>query len=536
MKTVIGLDIGLRNIKIVNLALRGKDIELLKLEYIESSKTSNQYEVIDLLKLMFNELKLKANTPICLSISAEESFFKIISVKSDKKKKLKELIKDELRNNVVFSLEDCIWDYSLLGHKPKEIVNDVLLVAAKNEAVSDKIQLIKELNRPARLINLDILANYNCLKFNTELQKGKLYALVDISSMKTQVLIFDERENFWMRTIIFGGDKFTDVIAEKFGFSENEAREYKKNMLLQENIDAQLKESSDSVMKDLATELDKTFNYYYFQTSESASKKSPRKIDEIFLSGGGSLYFGLDKLLGSLLNIPTRYVYPLNKLSVKDNKLISKKNVLNAQLPQFAIAIGLALQGLAFPGIRINLIKKTGIKPFKKIKLDNLYNFSIVICVVLLMFLGIKIAGVNKQRKLIFSRTKELNAIFQKYMPQLSDLKTVYDKTSAQIKALDTTANNRDMISRSLYKLSEIISKEAWITNYIIKLDYQTSSGELTLTGKSVNYAAINKLISGLKDTGYFKEIKPVSSKIAIDEITKEEVVNFIIKLEIRIT
>jgi len=81
--------------------------------------------------------------------------------------------------------------------------------------------------------------------------------------------------------------------------------------------------------------------------------------------------------------------------------------------------------------------------------------------------------------------------------------------------------------------MSEVIAEDVWITNFIFNLDYQENVGELTITGKALNYAGINKLISGLKDTGCFKDIQPVSSKVKIDEITKEEVVNFIIKLEI---
>lgn len=536
MKNVIGLDIGAKSIKLVNLALRGKDIELLKLEIIEAPKTSNQKEIIELLRIMFNSHVIKPNTPMCLSISAEESFFKIIPVKSKKTNKLKELIKDELRKNVVFSLEDCLWDYSLLAYKPKEMLSDVLLVAAKKEAVSEKMQLIKQSGNSASLINLDILAAYNCLKFNTELLSGKLYALVDISSVKTQVLIFDEKENFWMRTIPFGGDKLTDVIAKSLGLSPDEALEHKKNMLLQEDISAQLKEPSGLVMKEIAAELDKTFNYYYFQASDSAAKGVDHKIDEIFLSGSGSVYFGLDKFLSNALNISTRYIYPLNKVIVKDKKILSKNNALNAQLPQFSTAIGLALQGLNVVRIKIDLTKMTRESFIKKVKLNDIYNILIVLSACLFLFLWVQIISLNKKSKTMLARKKELDTISQEYMPKLTDLKAKNDETNYQINTFDTILSNRNIISRILYEISEIISQETWITNFMVKFNYQEGSGELSLSGKSASYPGINELISGLKDTGYFEDIKPVSSKIVIDQITKEEVVSFIIQLEIRKT
>lgn len=534
MKNVIGIDIGAKNIKLVNLALKGKDIELLKLETIEAPKISNQNEIIDLLRIMFRSHKIRLTTPICLSISAEESFFKIISVHSKGKRRLKEAIRDELRKNVVFSLEDCVWDYSLLKQKSKEMLSEVLLVAAKKEAVFEKMQLIKKFNNSVPLINLDILAAYNCLKFNTELLSGKLYALVDMSSVKTQVLIFDEKSNFWVRAIPFGGDKFTNVAAKQLGLSFNEAQEHKKNMLIQESMTDQLKEASSPVMKEIATELDKAFNYYYFQSSESASKEVGHKIDQVFLSGGGSLYFGLDKFLSDTLNIPTRYIYPLNKVTVRDKKILSKKNILNIQLPQFATAFGLALQGLNASEMKVNLIERDQKGPFKNIKVGSLLNFLIVICVALLVFLGTQIVSFNKESKKLSPRLKELKKVTQEYMPQLTDLQTSFEKIDSQTQTLNKIIDNRDTVSRILYKISEIIAEQAWITDFAIKLNYEDRSGELTIGGKSISYAEINQLISGLKDSGYFKEIKPVSSKIMTDKVTREEVVNFIIKLEIR--
>lgn len=534
MRNVIGLDIGIKSIKLANLALRGKSVELLKLEIIDAPKISNQNETIDLLKSMFKKNKLKLNTPVCLSISAEESFFKVISVKSKGSRRLKEAIRDELKSNVVFSLEDCIWDYSLLKYQPKQTLNEVLLVAAKRDAVFEKMQLIKNFNNSARLINLDILASYNCLRFNTELLSGKLYALVNISSTKTQVLIFDDGENFWMRTLPFGGDKFTDCIAQQLKLSQSEAEEYKKNMLLQEDMPLQLKEPSALAMNEMSAELDKTFNYYYFQTSDPSAKVSGHKIDEIFLSGGGSLFLNLDKSLSSALNIPVRHVYPLSKVEIKDQKLLSRKKTLHVESAQFVTAVGLGLQGLNSGEIKVNLIKEARDSLILNEKMAALYNIFVVVSVAIIVFLSTQIFSLNRSIKKMLPRSKELNTISGEYMPKLVELKAANDQTSAQIHIFNTTVTNRDMISRILKKISEMISKEAWVTNFVFKINYENRSGELTLGGKAASYPEINELISGFKDTGYFENIKPVSSKVMIDQETKEEVVNFLIKMEFK--
>lgn len=532
MKNVIGLDLGSKNIKLVNLALIGKEVELLKFDIVEMPKTSNQYEIIDLLKTVFKNNKLKPNIPVCLSISAEESFFKIIPVKSKGVKKLKETIKDELRKNVVFSLEDCLWDYHVLGHKPKDAISEVLLVAAKNEAVSGKVELIEQAGANPFLINLDMLSIYNCLKFNTDILTGKLYALVDISSIKTQVFIFDDRANFWARTIVFGGSRFTDAIIKKLGISQEEAEEYKKNTSLQKTKIAEEREPLIPLMKEMSTELDRAFNYYYFQASESATKAGiGHKIDEILLSGGGSLYPGLDKFLTDNLGIPVRYIYPLQKISIRDKAVLSNKDMLNIQSPQLAAAIGLGLEGLKLTDIKINLIKKAKTNIFKRVKANYIYNLISIFCGILLIFLITAVIILAREKQAVLSKLKEFKTISQEYIPKITVLKEKYDGICLKADSMNAALNNRNIISRILYKISEIIPQDVWITNFTAKFDYQNNTGQITLNGKSLNYKEINKLISGLKDTGYFSLIKPMSSKTKVEEVTKEELVNFIIKL-----
>jgi len=536
MNNVIGLAVGQRDIKLANISLKGRNVELLKLDAIEIPQGSNQYEIINLIKTIFKNNQLKSNTPICLSLSAEEAFLKIISVKTRGAKKFKDLVKDELKKNLFLPLEDCLWDYMTLHYNPKEVNNDVLSVAAKKEVVLDKMRIFEQANGfVVDSIVLDILAAYNCLKFNTDLAGGRRYALVDISFQKTQVFIFDDRDNFWLRSLPLGEDKFIDAIAKKLGVSVKEAYEYKQNMLSQDNnFSGKPDDSVAALMKDVSVELDKAFNYYYLQTSASAAKEAAhKKIDEIILSGSGSLYAGLDKLLADSLNIPVRYVYPLNKIPVKDKKLLAKKNLLGIRSSEFATAIGLALTGLNLADTKLNLLKQTKKSFWQKIKLDNAYNILIIICVGSLVFLWAQRGSYSKEIKEADYKLKELNVICKQSIPQIDALKEEYDKTDIKVKELNAAVANRNIVSRIMYKISEIISEDVWLTNFIFNLDYQNNTGELTISGKSLNYAGINKLISGLKDTGYFKNIEPVSSKVKIDEITKEETVSFIIKLEI---
>ena len=535
MKNIVGLALGQKDIKLANISLKGRSVELLKLDAVEIPQNANQYEIINLVRSLFRNNQLKSNTPICLSIATEEAFLKIVSVKFRGTKKFMELVKDEFKKSAVLSLDECLWDYMPLRYNPKEINNDVLAVAAKKDLVLDKLGMFEQTNEfVVDVITLDILAVYNCLKFNTELSGNKHYALVNISSRKTQVFIFYDKDNFWVKSIPFGEEKFIEAIAKKLTLTTKEAQEYKNNTLLQENYSNAHDDILMPLMQEISKELAKTFNYYNLQLSASAAKEGDsKKIDEILLSGSGSTYPGVDKFLSDNLNIPSRYVYPFNKILVKDKKLLAKKNMLGMQSPEFSQAVGLALTGLNITDTKINLIKQTKKNFLQKIKLSYLYNILIVVCVGLLVFLWTQNGLYNKEIKQAEYKLGETNLLSIQSIPKIDKLKSEYDGLSKKSKALRSIIDNRNIISRVLYKISEIISQDIWITNFIFNMDYENNKGELTVSGKASNYAEINKLIAGLKDTGQFKSIQPVSSKVKIDEATKEEVVNFIIKLEL---
>jgi len=78
----------------------------------------------------------------------------------------------------------------------------------------------------------------------------------------------------------------------------------------------------------------------FYQTSAPDAKQAQK----IFLSGGGSLFRGIDKFFEKQLYIETRHLDPWKNLQTSINDFDSK--YLDSVKPQFAVATGLALRGI----------------------------------------------------------------------------------------------------------------------------------------------------------------------------------------------
>ena len=110
-KIAVGLDIGKACVKLVSLAFDGSKVELLDFESAEFADFPKPFEVSDAIRKILQKKKINPRLGVCLSLPSEDSFFKIQKITNQERGHFKKVIYDELRNNVAFSFDDCIWDY-----------------------------------------------------------------------------------------------------------------------------------------------------------------------------------------------------------------------------------------------------------------------------------------------------------------------------------------------------------------------------------------------------------------------------------------
>jgi len=178
------------------------------------------------------------------------------------------------------------------------------------------------------------LALINAFIFNyteaEELNK-KTIALLNIGSATSNLNILENSMPSLSRDINVGGNNFTQRIADTFNVDFKSAEDLKTNPDKQSSD--KIVTAVESMLAKLAQEVRTSFDYY-----ESRSVSS---VDKIFLSGGGSLYAGINEMFSNLLGLPVENWDPLKNILIADTVNASKVRSLSGQL---AVAIGLALR------------------------------------------------------------------------------------------------------------------------------------------------------------------------------------------------
>jgi type IV pilus assembly protein PilM len=134
------------------------------------------------------------------------------------------------------------------------------------------------------------------------------------------------------RDIPIGGNHFTQRISDVLGidFRSAEALKMTADKAQQDKILVAV----ESVLAKLAQEVRTSFDYY-----ESRSVSS---VENIFISGGATLYEGFKDMLGGFLGLTVENWDPFKRIAIAGDIDAVKVRSVGSQL---AVAIGLALRG-----------------------------------------------------------------------------------------------------------------------------------------------------------------------------------------------
>ncbi|WP_207654981.1 type IV pilus assembly protein PilM [Haloimpatiens massiliensis] len=312
---ILSIDIGAKNIKILDLKVNKKNISVNNAFSIKTPENSyNDGEINDIGKIkavLEKNLELKnIKTKKAVFTSKSTSIItREILVPAADEKDMEALIKFQIERYLPIMSEDYIIQHKIMD---TFIENDVEksrvnVVAYPKSIAQGYLALCKELKFTP--LALDINSNSICKLFyatcninGEEYEKEKSIAFIDIGSEYSEISIL-KNYNVEFSRIISIGSSYIDVdISKNLFISEEEGEEKKLNLLnLNEEIDkGSLKEVLNDFGKiwtsNLVVEIDKIIQYY-------RKKNSGDTIEEIFIYGGGSRLKGLAKYMSKSLGI-----------------------------------------------------------------------------------------------------------------------------------------------------------------------------------------------------------------------------------------
>ncbi len=290
---------------------------------------------------------------VALAVSGQAGLVKFIKLPPVEKKRIPDIVKFEARQQSPFALEEVIWQYQQIGGDEDEGEDDgftlaeVGLFAMKKEQINRAILPLKNAGIELDIVQMGPIALYNFANVDRKLPKGEesgSVVYVDIGADNSDLIITDG-QRIWQRNVPIGGNHFTRALTKELKLTFAKAEHLKRNATKAPDPRAVFT-AMRGVFNDFSSEINRSIGFY-------SSVNRTAKITKVVGLGNGFKLPGLQKFLQQNLSYEVEKLESFERLTGPE-VVTAPQFVEN--LPSFAIAYGLAAQGLGRAPMKTNLI------------------------------------------------------------------------------------------------------------------------------------------------------------------------------------
>ena len=353
-KEIIGIDIGNYAVKIVCFTEEKKQIKLKEWGHIplairpdlppEEKKAIIAQEIKNYIK----KKGIQA-TNAAVAISGNAVIVRYVKLPKLTKKELALTLNVEAEPFIPFDIKDVNLTYYILNDVMEEgqPKMETVLVAAKKDAVRDKIDILSDAGLDPLVIDVDSFALETLYERLSPQTDNNAVLILNIGHKVTNLSIISQGMTRVVRDIFIAGATFEKAVqkilkAEGTGSGGDAIKRSKGLLVTDEEKEAAIadfdKESiavskaAAGVLKDLHTEVSRSIDFYLSQGMEHS-------ISKILLSGGVANLGNISKFMTAEFKVPVEIADPFAFLP--DHASIPKD-----VLPSLAVAAGLALRKL----------------------------------------------------------------------------------------------------------------------------------------------------------------------------------------------
>jgi type IV pilus assembly protein PilM len=341
-KSLVGLDVGSSAVKAIELKPAGKGykvvafgVEPLPPDAIADGAIANREAVSAAIRRLFDRCRIRTRD-VAASLAGNAVIVKKISLPVMTEAELAESIYWEAEQYIPFDIQDVNLDYQVLQPRDgaKGGTMDVLLVAAKNEKITDYTGVIGEAGRQAVVVDVDAFALQNAYEVNYGADPEALVVLLNVGASATTINVVSGDQSVFTRDISVGGNAYTDALQKELDLPFAEADALKRGVphagATYEDARPVLRAVTENVM----LEIQKTFDFF------KATAPSD-KVSRIVVSGGASRAEGFSEMLADRFEAPVEPLDPFRAVAFDAAKFgVDRADVA----PSSAVAVGLALR------------------------------------------------------------------------------------------------------------------------------------------------------------------------------------------------
>jgi type IV pilus assembly protein PilM len=170
--------------------------------------------------------------PVFISLPGSRTLGRFFDLPPAPAKKVAELVQFEAKHQIPFSLDDLNWGYHVLEEaatKPDDSARHVLLLAAKDFHVAERLAAMKNADLPVDGITAESLALHNAVAY--ELLSGetapKSIAVIDLGTQGANCVVSSPKR-VWFRSTSGGGDDLTAALVKQLQLTTTAAEEIKR--------------------------------------------------------------------------------------------------------------------------------------------------------------------------------------------------------------------------------------------------------------------------------------------------------------------
>ena len=334
----VGLDIGSKTIKIVELSKEGNTFRLRASGVVaHKSKTPEHIKedkelglLAEAVKKLHKEAKITSRE-VGIALPETQVYTRTIKFPQLTDAEIASAVRWEAEQYIPIPVNEAIVQHQIIERRddtsPPSV--SVLLVAAPKELVEKYARVVEMAGLSFAAVETELIALVRSLA-----PEDQTVLLVDFGARSSDIAIARNGQLVFSRSIPTAGEAFTRAVSQTLGVEEAQAEEYKKAYgLSSTQLEGKIKGALDPIFRLVADEMKKATHFY--QSEEKGDSPS-----SAILSGGSAGMPEAASTLTKLLGIEVVVGNPFSKVNVDPEAVKS----LSGYAPFYSIAVGLAMR------------------------------------------------------------------------------------------------------------------------------------------------------------------------------------------------
>lgn len=343
-----GIDVGQCLLKAIKLQPAGDNVEMLAFDVVEHESILSEGEtdatamITKALQTFVSRNNLK-DSRIVVAVPGQQTLTRFTKMPPVEAKKIPDMVQYEASQQIPFDLDEVVWDYQVFTEKDSPDV-EVGIFAIRKELIRNYLVHFTEQGIEPFIVQTSPMASYNAARYEQGSEPQKACVLLDMGALATDLIVM-EGNRIWSRPIPIGGNRFTEALVSAFKISFKKAEKLKRAAATSKYA-RQIFQAMRPVFADLVSEVQRSVGYY-------TSTHREAQITRVLGMGNAFKLPGLQKFLHQNLQIEVERLSGFKRMTSPN---LEQSPAFADNISSFAVAYGLAIQGLGLAGVESNLI------------------------------------------------------------------------------------------------------------------------------------------------------------------------------------